>query len=303
MNVQQKNPTEKSDATMAPVSGKNGCREVVVAILLVMCVAVVGFWEFMAGRSREGFDPFQLTAEDFRDFNPVFKDWSVRALEVNSNSVEPNIIAYRLESKNRRLAGMSGSLVRLVHGYNICDCMRLKKYQVELLHDSRQLDTGEGNGEPPSGNELAPPQLQTWKLTSSTGHVSIWVTSMIRAYDMTETALDTRAMAFPRVNVPDTQGWFPRGFTWRSLRHPIRDSRRFLRSKWNASRCDWLAFLGLRKPAWASEEVLTLVASSHGRSVPYELIDEVIVGVAEAHQAMYQEILRWQASRSSPEDN
>jgi len=303
MNLQQKNPMGESDATMAPVSGKNGRREVVVAILLVMCVAIVGFWEFMAGRSRNGFDRFQLTGDDFADFIPILDRWSVKALVVQNDPIEPNILAYQLDHGNSRLTKMGCPLlVRLVHGYNMCDCMRIKGYEVDLLKDTRRIDAGESNHDSSIGGK-ATPQLQTWKVTSSSGDVSVWVTSMIRAYDMSETSLDTRLMAFPRVNVPDAQGWFPRGFTWSSLRHPMRNMKRFMRAKWNASRCDWLTFLGLRRPAWASEDVLTLVASSCGTSFSDELIDDVVVSVSEAHQAMYRELLEWQARRSASEDN
>jgi hypothetical protein len=300
MNEQQNNLSGKSDAIMPPVPGRKGRREVVVAALLVTCVAIVGFWEIMAGRNREGFEPFQLTAEDFHDFTPVFEHWSARELKVKSDPVEPNILAYQLDPKNHRLPGMTRPvLVRLVHGYNMRDCMRIKGYDVELLSDTRQIVAGNGTGEPSSVDERAS-QLQTWKLTSATGDVSIWVTSMIRAYDLAETPVDVRSMAFPRVNVPDAQGWFPRGFTWASLRHPIRNTDRFIRAKWNASRCDLATFLGLRKPAWASEEVLTLVASSLGKSVAEEFIDESTSGVRGAHGNMYRELLSWQANRPDP---
>lgn len=274
-------------------------REVAVAALLVACVVVVGFWEFMTARNRNTSDQFQLTASDFMDFVPIADDWVVKVLEVQDDPLEPNILAYRFEPIEQGLTSTACPvLVRLVHGYNMCDCMRIKGYEVDLLKDTRRIDAGKSNfnSSPENG---AGPQLQVWKVTSPAGDVSVWVTSMLRAYDMTETSLDTRSMAFPRVNMPDAQGWFPRGFTWSSLRHPILNTKRFLRSKWNASRCDWLTFLGLRQPAWASEDVLTLVASSRRRSVPDELPDDAAVSVAKAQQAMYRELLRWQASRSA----
>jgi hypothetical protein len=174
--------------------------------------------------------------------------------------------------------------------------MRIKGYDVELLNDTRQTVTVEGNGESSSADRSSS-QFQIWKLTSSTGDVSVWVTSMIRAYDLSETSVDVRSMAFPRVNVPDAQGWFPRGFTWAGLRHPIHNTKRFFRAKWNASRCDWLTFLGLRRPAWASENVLTLVSSSGGRSVPPDLIAESSAIVRRAHIEIYHELLTWQADR------
>ena len=300
MNERKKgNMSSKTATATATLQQKRWPREAVVAVLLVTCVLIVGFWEIMAGRKRGGFEPFQLTAEDFRGFSPILKDWSVRALKVTSDPAEPNILAYRLDPKDQRVGMPPSVLVRLVHGYNMCDCMRIKEYSVELLNDTRQVSLEEGRGGLVTADEPAS-QLQIWKLTSSTGDTSIWVTSMIRAYNLTETSVDVRSMAFPRVNVPDAQGWFPRGFTWSSLRHPVRSTRQFLQAKWNASRCDWLTFLGLRRPAWASEDVLTLVASGIGTSVPEESIDESIAVVRRAHGEIYRDLLVWQASRPAP---
>lgn len=300
-----KEEDEKINANAFPASAmhQNRRREVVIAFLLIICVITVGFFGLMTSRSRNTLDQFLLTADDFDGFVPIRDDWVVRVLEVQDDPLEPNILAYHFEPIGQGLTSTACPvLVRLVHGYNMCDCMRIKGYEIDLLKDTRRIDAASDKGDSLSESSTTP-QLQIWQVTSSSGDVSIWVTSMIRAYDMSETSLDTRSMAFPRVNVPDAQGWFPRGFTWSSLRHPVQGTRRFLRAKWNASRCDWLTFLRLRRPAWASQEVLTLVASSHGRSVADDSIDQVIASVAEAHQAMYQEILRWQASRSSPEDN
>ena len=296
MNEQRNSLREADNSNSGKVRGRNSRRDVAVAFLLVSCVVIVGFWETMAGRNRRGFDLFQLTAEDFSEFTPIFKGWSVRELKIENDSVEPNILAYLLDPKGPGRSGMSRPvLVRLVHGYNMRDCMRIKGYEVELLHDTRRRTGDESGGGMPAV-ESPSSQLQTWKLTSSTGDVQIWVTSMIRAYDLAETSMDVRSMAFPRVNVPDAQGWFPKGLTWFSLRHPIENTKRFLRAKWNASRCDWLTFLGLRRPAWVSEDVLTLVASSRGRSVPSKSLDAVTATVCEVHSKMYHELLEWRQS-------
>jgi hypothetical protein len=66
-------------------------------------------------------------------------------------------------------------------------------------------------------------------------------------------------MAFPRVGTPDAASWNPTGLRWSSLRHPIRNTRLFVRAKWNASRCDLLTFLSLRRPAWVTDSYFTLV--------------------------------------------
>ena len=192
----------------------------------------------------------------------------------------------------------------------MCDCMRIKGYEVELIED-RRLETGDwrlddrssSSGIPPppfpsptindyTNNSFFPHQL--WRLTSSTGDVSIWAITMIRAVDFTATDIDTRDMSFPRVGVPDAQGWAPRGLSLKSLRHPIQNGRKFLRAKWNASRCDLLTFLGLRQPAWASDEVLTLVSSMfvHGAATEEEITRHVL----NAHASMADEYRAWRQS-------
>ena len=118
---------------------------------------------------------------------------------------------------------------------------------------------------------------------------------MLRAGDFSETNIDTRAMPFPRIGVPDNPGWFPRGLSLRSLRNPLRNGRLFLRHKWNASRADVWTFLGLKQPAWASDDLLTLVSMA-----PSEGGDEapVIRRVLEAHYAMLAALQAWRAGEA-----
>ena len=100
-------------------------------------------------------------------------------------------------------------------------------------------------------------------------------------------------MAFPRVGIPDDPGWAPRGMTLKGLRHPVRNTRLFLRSKWNSSRADLLTFLGLKQPAWASDDLLTLVAGSRGTSVGQEEELSVAVRVLSVHLHMHSELKAW----------
>jgi hypothetical protein len=130
-----------------------------------------------------------------------------------------------------------------------------------------------------------PPAVQVWAVTSQAGDRTIWVTSMLRATDFTLTDVDVRDMAFPRVGTPDAQGWESRGLTLSSLRQPVRNLRIFLRAKWNASRCDVLTFLRLRQPAWASDELLTLVSASRGSHIPEAETADAIRHVVAAHMA------------------
>ena len=293
-------------------NGTGKRREWSVPILLVVCVAVVAFWEIMAFRSRRPFDPFQITAEDFRGFAPSSALWSLRPRSVPLSPTEPNILAYEVRRRSglgEQQQGYSAPvLVRLVHGYNMCDCMRIKGYTVELV----KAVGGSSPGSPSSAGGMAmasavalramadktegsagASRRQVWRLTSSTGQDSIWVTGMIRAGDFRETGVDVRSMAFPRIDIPDDPGWLPRGMTWKSLRHPVDNARSFLRAKWNNSRCDVATFLGLKKPAWADDELLTLVAAWEGEPVSREQEQQVMAQVLSAYDCLYAELRKW----------
>ena len=343
---------------------KQHAKEKIAAVAFLFCIAVVSVWLVMAARSRAGFDSFGLTGEQLRDFQPVSSAWyAERARLVTDDPTEPNIIAhqFRLRYPQNTLERQP-VFVRLVHGYNMCDCMRIKGYDVELLRDDRQRTTDDGPPTSGSNREsvsrssdhapgvtspassptfpishiahpgsrisnstslipdpasspvsspathilrssptsvLRPPSSgipphQLWRLTSSTGDMSIWAITMIRATDFTPTDTDTRDMAFPRVGVPDAQGWAPRGLSVKSLRHPIQNGRRFLRAKWNASRCDLLTFLGLRQPAWASDEVLALISAVSVRGAATE--EEIARHVLNAHASMADQYQAWRQS-------
>lgn len=253
-------------------------RQRVLFALLTACVVLVLAWEIMVQRSRAPFKPFELTGEQFRAFAPAAADWVVSPVAaVVDDPTAPNIFSFFLAG--RRQGG--GVTVRLVHGYNMPVCMKIKGYTVQLLED----DLG-GSGR------------QTWRVTSGTRHVSIWVTQMLDSGDMRPTGKDIRVMAFPRVGTPDDPNWVPGGFSPDWVRHPVRNIRNHVRAKWNASRCDWPTFLGLRQPAWASAEDLVLVAASRGPSVDRGSEAEAVVRVTEAHAMMVGELQRfWREGR------
>lgn len=277
-------------------------REWAAAAALVAAAAVIAFWEVMANRSRRPFEPFQLTAADFSTFQPLFPDaWRVQRLPVTPDPLEPNIVAFALEPAAS--TGHGTVWVRLSHGYNMVDCMRLKGYTVELLKDTRR--PAEYSAEYPfrGGHETFHGlsdavrdgrQFQLWRVVSADGETSIWVTSMLRAGDFAETSVDTRRMPFPQIGTPDDPGWLPRGITLRSLRRPVRNFRLFLRAKWNNSRRDIATFLNLKQPAWASRDLLTLVARTRGPSVRPEQESDAARQVLAAHALLYSELLAWQ---------
>ena len=253
-----------------------------------MCVVIVGFWEVMSNRNRAPAAGFELTSEDLRGLVPRSDRWQIHAFPVKTTPMEPNIAAFQLRTKEQ---SRNAFLVRLVHGYNMCDCMRIKGYNVELITDTRR-DTASEQSEDAThvASHPAPDNLQIWRLTSAGGDVSIWVTAMLRSGDFSQTSVDVRSMAFPRIGIPDDPSWAPRGITLRSLRHPIRNLRLALRAKWNNSRSDAMTFLGLRQPAWASEDILTLVTTSRGVAVRPNDEKETIDQALAAHTFMLGEL-------------
>lgn len=260
------------------MSRSSSRREWWVAILLVLCVALVAFWEISARLAASPFDDLRLQAEDFAGFRPAAPDWAIRLVHVKATPTEPTVIAYETHRLAEGSPGVNAPIfVRLVHGYNMVDCMRIKQYRVELVEDRRHPAVG------------ALP-VQVWRLTSPAGHRMVWVTSMLRASDFSATTTDTRDMAFPRVGTPDDPAWTPTGLKWSSFRHPVRNFRQFLRGKWNASRSDPLTFLRLRQPAWASDVLLTMVSEYRGSvSVTDQTEADVAAYVLDAHKMLYRQ--------------
>jgi hypothetical protein len=299
--------------------------ERLIALVLVICVLAVGFWEIMARRSSRAFQSFALTSSDFYGFAPASASWAARSLPVSPDPIEPNIAAYEVWSTKDReqttsssfalaslplpLAASAPIFVRLVHGYNMPDCMRIKGYKVELQEDSRlrQKATARhgrlNGGVREIDDREQTHMIQVWRLTSATGDTAIWITGMLKAGDFSETDVDVRSMAFPRIGIPDDPGWLPHGVTMKSLTHPLRNFRLLLRAKWNNARCNLATFLRLKQPAWADDELLTLVVAS-----PFVAINggessdctgdgnaSVIAREVEAYGFMLNELQKWRA--------
>jgi len=265
----------------------HGRSERALALALIACVGLVAFWEFMANRSRRPLQPFQLTAEDFAGFAPRSEVWNIRAAPVSKSPIEPTILIYEMMRKTiepvMALTRPVPISVRLVHGYNMPDCMRIRRYEVELVQDTRT----------PAGVVPNRRQLQVWRMKSPSQDVSLSVTTMLLAGDLSETSVDTRSMPFPRIGIPDDPNWVPRGFTLDMLKHPVRNFLLLMRSRWNSARCDLATFLRLRQPAWACEDLLTLVAMSHGPSVAPEEEAAVIEELIAAQTVILRELQSW----------
>jgi hypothetical protein len=270
-------------------------RQHLTAAVLVASALLIAFWQIMAHRSARPWEPFELTAADFEVFQLSVQDWDVERKPPGNDPLQPDILVLRLTPRDTSATGAAALpvQVRLMHGYNMCDCMRIKGYTVDLVADARRPEVGP--------DAAGPPRYQLWRLTSGGGEISLWATSMLRAGDLAMTGIDTRAMAFPRIGTPDDPRWVPEGLTLRSLRHPVRNLRWFLRAKWNNSRTDLLTFLKLRRPAWGSDEILTLVSTAVPGSELAGQQGPVAHRVLAAHTAVYGELRAWKANRDSRE--
>jgi hypothetical protein len=275
------------------MSAATSSKERRVAVLLVLCVVLVVFWELTSRLASRPFEGLRLNAIHFSGFVPSDPQWNIRLMHLKATPTEPTVIAYdarRLTPAVQTVlpavlpaVANAPVMVRLMHGYNMVDCMRIKQYRVELLSDTRRRGTAPGADS--AAADGIP--VQVWRLTAPSGDRAVWVTTMLRATDFGATDTDTRDMAFPRVGMPDDPAWAPSGLKWSSFRHPVRNLRLYLRSKWNASRSDLLTFLRLRQPAWASDVMLTLVSEYRGEPLAGDAESAAVAHVLEVHRLFY----------------
>lgn len=275
----------------------------IIPYLLVTCIVIVVLWEVAASRSRQPFSPFTLTRAEFSTFRPQAPGWSIEPVELQADDPSaPNLMAFMMTRTGAAGGGRESAvpvLVRLVHGYNMPDCMRLKGYKVELVGDTNEGASLRSPELPVTAvrDPLFLPRIQTWRLTSDIGDKSVWCSTMIRAGDFGGTDLDVRDMAFPRIAGPIGSEWEITGFSSSSLSHPVKSFVMLCKVKWNNARCDLLTFLKLRQPAWASNEHLTFLAASRVVRVEPGVEDRIIGEVRAAQAAFYAELCRWKAER------
>ena len=317
----------------------NALKKYFVPGLLVFCSLLLAFWQVMSWASRRAYEPFGLTPDKLASFQPVIADWTVKALPVISHdTMEANIAAYSVIRENQP-SNTSRMLVRLVHGYNMPMCMKMKYYTVEKIKDNRvrpvtdpKLQSAFRKWNPESRtqnpeNSSFPSRLgenpsfssksvvysvmsmvssnytlpvQLWRLTSNVGTVSIWATTIIRGDDFTPTSEDICSMAFPRVDIPDDPNWVPRGLGVDDLKHPVYSFKRWLRGRWDGARWDVLAFLKLRRRVRTSEELLSFVSRVDGLS-DNVANERDILELLETHAAILKELQKWrQRSEGAP---
>ena len=251
-------------------------------LVSILLFGVVIFWEGMARRSRREYAPFEVTERQFSGFVPIGPRWRFDRVPIRYQPLEPNIMAFQANmirsAEDPRPLPPGGVSLRVVHGYNLVDCMRIKGYAVQLKMEARS----EKNKQP----------FQVWQVVSSMGDRTIWVSTIVKAEDLQPTSTDVRDMAFPRVGTPDALGSEVKGVSWESLKHPIQGLRFFLQARWNASRCDWKTFLRLRKPAWASDELLTVITMS---TAAWSKLDDAVVvrNLLEVHNDLLRSLEAW----------
>ena len=246
--------------------------QVAPAVVLAACIGVVAFWEVMSHLSQAPGGPLAHTVAEYAGFDPSVAGRSTTRLEASSDhpSVQ-GIASFVFAAPEARSA-----VVRLVHGYNMPDCMKLKGYTVE------ELEGGDGR--------------QAWRLTSDIDDVSVWVTSIVRADSLLSADVDIRDIAFPRVAAGDDLAWVFKGFSASSMKHPVRNFRKFMNRKWSNARCDVACFLKLKKRPWMSDTVLALVTASRGASVGAAEEQRVVDEVQSLHSAVHKQLVAWRST-------
>ncbi|MBA4388892.1 MAG: hypothetical protein C0404_12990 [Verrucomicrobia bacterium] len=270
--------------------GEGALRERLAGGVLILCAIVVGGWILLAWAAERPYAALDLNAGSFAGFNPASGGARFKRIAVGDDPQEPNVLVYQLRPGDRGAPGQEAEpvLVRLVHGYNMPDCMRIKGYKVEPM--AGRTGPREMNGGAGSATNAA---WQLWKVVSGNNQTSVWVTSMLRVDDFAYTGIDVRSMAFPRVDVPDDPGLVINGFEFSDLWHPVETGSKFIRSKWNSSRCDLLTFLRLRQPAWVDNRLLTLVTAWDGGSLKPGEEDRAADRVLQVHRAFHDDLVKW----------
>ncbi len=292
-------------------------RSYLLPALLVASALLLAFWLVMADRSKRSFGGYDLTAREVVGFQSTIPGWTVRKVPMDlENSTDPNILGMELSRKESLPGQGPRFFVRLVHGYNMPMCMKIKYYTVEKLldHGVRPVSDpklqsafrvggqrAEGGGQTidlrllnTSLTTTLPVQL--WRLTSSAGTVSLWATTMIRSGDFAVTPEDISSMAFPRVETPEDPNWVPRGLALEDLKHPAASFQRWWHGRWDGARWDVLTFLRLRPPTHGSEELLSYVTRSVAPDVKPENETEVIRDLLNTHVAILKELQKWRKS-------
>ena len=111
-------------------------RSALVPALLVGGSLLLAFWLVMAERSARPGKGYALRASDISSFQPVIPGWAIRVKSIDAeNPTDPNIMALELVGESASNGSFPRFFVRLVHGYNMPMCMKIKYYTIEKIQD------------------------------------------------------------------------------------------------------------------------------------------------------------------------
>jgi len=131
-------------------------RNYLIPTLMVCCTLLVAVWMVMARISQSSPESFNITPGLFAGFQPRMEGWKVEKLPVaGQGDLDANIVAYSLvpnaqgellsvigyqssvnsTTNNKKQITNNRLLVRLVHGYNMPMCMKIKHFTVEKIQD------------------------------------------------------------------------------------------------------------------------------------------------------------------------
>lgn len=241
-------------------------------IFILIGVAVVVIWQIFGIICNMKYKNFAITEKDFAGFKPRLENWRIEKVSIGSSSTDPNIIGFKYYNSNMTV------FVRLVHGYNMCECMKLKGYKVSLIADTRTNITERSGG-----------MMQIWRLISPANDNAIWITGVLGGRNMVQTDKDIRSFIFPRggnvAGLPDSTG-----ISLESVRHPVSNTTQHVKYKWTDSRGDVLIFLGLKKLPWASDDYLSLVVQWEGSDVKPEQEPAVIAMLESIYRNMAESL-------------
>jgi hypothetical protein len=235
-------------------------RDLAIGAVIIICLVMVVAWETMAVFNVWCAPRYSINAADMAGFVPDSDNWTTRRIAVNADPESgDNIFAMEVCRKAASNVVSRPVVVRLAHGYNVPECMKLKGCQV--VSDGRISVEVAGQGA----------ALESWQMVSANGDRTAWCAVVLRASDFREAGVEVASLAFPRMSRGDDPAWQPGGISWRSLRHPLLNAQKLIIRKWSNARCDLLTFLRLRRPSTPSDTLLTLVgyAAQEGHGHPY----------------------------------
>jgi hypothetical protein len=140
-------------------------RDHLTSVLISGCTLLAALWLVAAHFNRGFKQAYDLTFDDFADFQPALEGCTIEKLpRASPDATDANIVAFILASPPSALSGLdrqgsqqgsmpdprspntthnlpSRFLVRLVHGYSMPMCMKRKSYTVEKIQDHEVRST------------------------------------------------------------------------------------------------------------------------------------------------------------------